>query len=234
MISASRSLFLEGIESNYLDNDGGNYSDASFGLLGMFYKEADPAMHGFYRTVVGVVCGLIFIYTTKRILDSYEDVSVGEIAGSDAKKMILIMFVMTLHSLSEGVGIGVSFGGETGMKLGQFISLSLAMHNVPEGLAVALVLKSKHISNLRTVLWAIFTSLPQPIFAIPAYMFVERFAPLLPGGLGFAAGAMGYVAVCELLFESAEDTKSWKTTGIICSVAFIVMTVVQAGVKHAI
>jgi zinc transporter ZupT len=86
---------------------------------------------------------------------------------------------MTLHSLAEGVSIGVSFGGSQGAQLGQFISLSLAVHNIPEGLAVALKMTDQGSAQssppcmATLVLVAIATSLPQPIMAVPAYLFVE-------------------------------------------------------------
>jgi hypothetical protein len=67
------------------------------------------------------------------------------------------IFVMTLHSVSEGIGIGVSFGGKSGTQLGQFISLSLGIHNIPEGLAVALVMRSRGFTKLRTIIWYALT-----------------------------------------------------------------------------
>lgn len=105
--------------------------------------------HSLCRAAFGFFLGVFFILLTKRLLDRFEDLKMEDAHGASAQKMVLILFVMTLHSLSEGIGIGVSFGGASGMKLGHFISLSLAMHNVPEGLAVALVMTSRKVSTLR-------------------------------------------------------------------------------------
>lgn len=87
---------------------------------------------------------------TKKVLDAFEDMKVVDIGGASTQRMLLIVIVMTLHSLTEGIGIGVSFGGKSGMKLGHFISLSLAVHNIPEGLAVGLVMTSRKVSCIRT------------------------------------------------------------------------------------
>jgi len=211
MLSASTSLIYEGIM-----------------LEESVQYEAVSQM---WRVAIGVVSGLLFIVSTQQILDKYEDLKLCGLQGADAKKVLLIIFVMTLHSFSEGVGIGVSFGGLTGAQLGVFISATLAVHNVPEGLAVALVLNPRKVSKLNSALWCVFTSLPQPLMAVPAYLFIEHFIPLLPVGLGFAAGAMAWVAVFELFAEAIEDTN--KLTAVLTSgTAFLAMFYVQGLIKE--
>lgn len=222
MLSASYSLASEGAQAIMPDT---NYGIVSFLNIAI---EQQPLA----RTISGIVLGGFFIIIMQKSLEKFDGISIGELEGASAQKMILIMIVMTLHSISEGIGIGVSFGGSSGKQLGQFISLSLAVHNVPEGLAVALVLTSRKVSKLRSVLWAIFTSLPQPIMAIPVFLYVKRFAPLLPVGLGFASGAMTYVAIFELLSEAIEDS-SILTASIFGTAACIFMTVLQELVKGA-
>ena len=197
---------------------GGMMIAASYSLMHEAFEPVDggEGLFGFppaYRTILGVGLGVIFIIATKRFLDQYEHLKLGEISGVSAQRMILIIFVMTLHSVAEGIGIGVSFGGASGQKLGRFISLSLAVHNVPEGLAVVLVLTARKVTRLRSALWAVMTSIPQPLMAIPAFIFVENFLQLLPTGLGFAAGAMTYVAIFELLAEAVEDC-SYQVTAV--------------------
>ena len=204
---------------------------ASYSLMveGWSFDEADDTsdISSPIRTIIGAFLGLIFILGTKSFLDKHEDLKVGGLAGADARKVLLIIFVMTLHSFSEGIGIGVSFGGSNGSELGVFISASLAVHNVPEGLAVAIVLLPRKVSKLTASLWCIVTSLPQPLMAVPAFLFVHEFIPFLPVGLGFAGGAMAWVALFELLMEAYEDTESFLTTGVISSVSLYVMLALQ-------
>ena len=143
---------------------------------------------------------------------------------------MLIMLVMTVHSFSEGVGIGVSFGGQNGADLGMFISASLAVHNVPEGFAVAIVWLPRKVSKLTAAMMCILTSLPQPLMAVPAYMFVRYFIPILPVGLGFAGGAMAWVAFMELMIEAYEDTDA-VTTGVVSVISLSFMLTLQNALK---
>mmetsp|Transcript_19716 Transcript_19716/g.28773 ORF Transcript_19716/g.28773 Transcript_19716/m.28773 type:complete len:355 (+) Transcript_19716:150-1214(+) len=203
---------------------------ASYSLIveGCMFEEEDDTSNisSMVRTIIGSILGLLFILSTKSFLDKHEDLKVGSLAGADARKVLLIIFVMTLHSFSEGIGIGVSFGGSNGHELGVFISASLAVHNVPEGLAVAIVLLPRKISKLTAALWCIVTSLPQPLMAVPAFLFVHAFIPFLPVGLGFAGGAMAWVALFELLMEAIEDTDIL-TTGICSTLSLCAMLAMQ-------
>jgi zinc transporter, ZIP family len=206
MIAASYSLFMEGC----------TYHD----------PQDTSVIPAEIRTGAGAIFGLLFIFATKNFLDRYEDLKMGGLGGTDARKALLIFFVMTLHSFSEGVGIGVSFGGLHGNELGLFISASLAVHNIPEGLAIAVVLLPRGVSILTASVWAIATSLPQPLMAVPAFWFVHYFIPILPVGLGFAGGAMAWVAFFELLMEAVEDT-NLITTFLVAVPSLALMLVLQ-------
>ena len=155
------------------------------------------------RTILGMVLGLIFIYFSQTRLSGDEEIEVGALKGADAKKALLIVGVMTLHSFAEGVGVGVSFGG--GESFGAFISIAIAVHNIPEGLAISLILVPKGVKPHNAMLWSIFSSLPQPLIAVPAFLFVSVFQPFLPVGLGLAAGAMIWMVMSELLPDAVQD-----------------------------
>jgi zinc transporter ZupT len=131
---------------------------------------------------------------------------------------------MTVHSFSEGVGVGVSFGG--GEALGAFITAAIAVHNIPEGLAICLVLVPRGVAVWRAAGWSIFSSLPQPLMAVPAFLLVEWFEPVLPIGLGFAGGAMVWMVAKELVPEAREDLSAGMVAGVV-ALATIAMIVFQ-------
>jgi zinc transporter ZupT len=192
---------------------------ASFGLI---YEGVN---HGLLRTLAGALLGLGFIVAVRRLLRQNEHPAVfAGMGGLDARKALLIVGVMTVHSFTEGVGIGVSFGG--GEALGLFISLALAVHNVPEGLAISLVLVPRGVGWVRAAWWSVFSSLPQPLMAVPAFLFVELFRPLLPYGLGFAAGAMIWMVFSELVPDALEETSS-NLVAVVVTVSVLAMVAFQ-------
>ena len=152
----------------------------------------------------GVLLGALFITASRHWLNDHDQLVVAGLRGADARKAILLVGAMTVHSAAEGIGVGVSFGG--GADLGIFISLAIAVHNIPEGLAISLVLVPRGVSALRAAGWSVFSSLPQPLLAVPAFAFVLAFRPVLPWGLGFAAGAMIWMVATELVPDAVRES----------------------------
>jgi zinc transporter, ZIP family len=171
---------------------------ASFGLV------AEGTGYGRGQTLVGGLLGVAFILLTQRILGEQEghDLVFEAAEGEGARRMLLVLIVMTVHSFAEGVAVGVSFGG--GVTLGTVITIAIAIHNVPEGVAISAVMRPKGVSVARCAGWSVFSSLPQPLMAVPAFLFVEAFREVLPYGLGFAAGAMVFMVLGDLLPEAYE------------------------------
>lgn len=151
-------------------------------------------------TAAGAIVGVVAVVLAQRVLSRHDDLQIGALEGADARRAILIVGVMTAHSFAEGIGVGVAYGG--GEALGLFITAAIALQNVPEGLAIALVLVPSGVSVWKAAGWAVVSSLPQPIFAVPAFMAVEVFSQALPFGLGFAAGAMVAMALADLLVDA--------------------------------
>jgi zinc transporter ZupT len=174
---------------------------ASAGLL------YEGARHSVARTAVGAVAGAVVLVVSGRLLERRPEAHLGSLQGLDARRGLLIVGVMTVHSFAEGVGVGVAFGGE--QALGILIAVAIAIHNIPEGLAISLVLVPRGVSVRGAAGWSIFSSLPQPLMALPAFLFVEQFTGFLPLGLGFAAGAMLSLVAVDLVPEAFESRGAW-------------------------
>jgi ZIP family zinc transporter len=189
MLAASATLAWEGCHSSGGEGGGGGGGGWPLGAA------------------AGAALGVGAIVATKPLLDAWggsESVFRG-MEAADARKALLLCLVMFAHSATEGVSIGVSYTGAHA--LGRFVALSLAIHNIPEGLVTCLALVPRGVPPAEAALWAVLTSLSQPLLAPLAFWWVQVFQDLLAPGLGFAAGAMAWVAAAELLPEAQEQLR---------------------------
>lgn len=154
------------------------------------------------RTIIGIIIGLVLINVAHRLIEGREDIDFLSVDTGDAKKMLMIVAIMTAHSFAEGIGVGVAYGD--GNAFGNFITTAIAIHNIPEGIAISLILVPRGVSVIKAAGWSIFSSLPQPLMAVIAFLFVLVFQPFLPIGLGIAAGAMIWMVFSDLIPEASE------------------------------
>ncbi|PSS23888.1 Zinc transporter like, partial [Actinidia chinensis var. chinensis] len=204
--------------------------DASFDLI----QEGQEHGSGSW-VVIGILTGGLFIWLCKKFLEQYGEVSMLDIKGADAAKVILVVGIMTLHSFGEGSGVGVSFAGSKGLSQGLLVTLAIAVHNIPEGLAVSMVLASRGVSPQNAMLWSVITSLPQPIVAVPSFICADAFNKLLPFCTGFAAGCMIWMVMAEVLPDAfKEASASHVASAATLSVAFMeALSVVFQNFSHS-
>eukprot|EP00747_Dinoflagellata_sp_TGD_P044118 gnl/TRDRNA2_/TRDRNA2_143077_c0_seq1.p1 gnl/TRDRNA2_/TRDRNA2_143077_c0~~gnl/TRDRNA2_/TRDRNA2_143077_c0_seq1.p1 ORF type:complete len:645 (+),score=107.57 gnl/TRDRNA2_/TRDRNA2_143077_c0_seq1:53-1987(+) len=213
---------------------GGMMLAASAGML----REAhESSGRGDWQLIVGLVLGVLFIKASQLSLGSEEDAGMEALCGAvmerrHFKRAVLIFTVMFCHSAAEGVAVGVAFDRNCKETFGVYVSLLLAIQNIPEGTAVALVLVPRGIDIPLATVIATLTSIPQPLMAVAAFRFVETFQSLLPIGLAFAAGAMVYVSVCDLLTEALEALGGRRVLGF-TTASFTLMFMVQVALEGA-
>lgn len=196
---------------------------ASFSLIMEGYDIAR------WMTLAGMTAGVVLVVLANRWLDNGTQVAITDLVGGKRKQMLMFLGIMTVHSFAEGVSVGVSFAST--MEFGVFIAIAIAVHNIPEGLAISLVMVPQGTSPLKAVWWSIFSSLPQPLMAIPAFLFVEVFREYLPFGLGFAAGAMIWMVFADLIPDALEKC-SGKKVGLWVTLAILVMSAFQILIGH--
>lgn len=180
-----------------------------------------------WPTLGGLILGILVAYAIHAGVSHKEpsEMFSKEASGSLGRRGLMIVLIMTLHSGAEGISIGVAFG--PGNELGFLVTLAMALQNVPEGLAIALVLVPNGVSVGKAALWSIFSSLPQPLLALPAYFAVLAFEPLMPWGLGLAAGAMIWMCLADLLPESFKTCNA-STAGTIATLGLAAMMLLDA------
>lgn len=157
-----------------------------------------------FIVIVGLLLGAGFFWYTERNISTPSVFKHYKKHGL-TRRSLLIFIAMFIHSIPEGIAIGVGFA--TGnFNFGLIMAIAIGVHNIPEGIAVSLPLKADGASTWRCAMASILTSIPQPIMAVPAALLTWIFEPLLPVGLGFAGGAMIYLVVAEMIPEALEES----------------------------
>ncbi len=175
------------------------------------------------EVVAGMLAGAGFFAWSARLV-ARREWTLGAWSRDRSRQSILVIGTMFVHSIPEGVAIGVGYAtGE--LRFGLLLAIAIAVHNIPEGTAVALPLRANGASLWTCAWYAILTSLPQPIVAVPAYQLIAVFQPLLAASLGFAGGAMIFLVISELLPESLQrcsrsETAWGVTTGLVAMLGF--------------
>ncbi len=167
-----------------------------------------------WETIVGMVAGAAFYWWAARRVKQ-KDWTIENLSAADSRQAVLILATMFVHSIPEGIAIGVGYAtGE--IEFGLLLAIAIAVHNIPEGIAITLPLRAKGVSVVRCAGYAVLSSLPQPLAAVPAFLLVDWFQPLLPAGLGFAGGAMIFLVAAEMIPDSLErstrDETAWGVT----------------------
>lgn len=184
-------------------------------------------------TLAGLLVGCGFIAGVQRHLTP-ERLKSKVYSHLGGRVSALVFLTMTFHSIPEGVAVGVGFTSEahweTSEGLGWIIALAISIHNIPEGLAVALPMRMEGASIQKCFWYAFLTSLPQPAAAVPASLMVWFFEPLVLPAFGFAAGAMMYLVVVELIPDGLESRSRTEIAWSFMS-GFAAMVLLQLGVQ---
>lgn len=220
---------------------GGVMVAASFWSLLAPGIEMSPG-EGFVKVIpaaVGFLLGAVFIYGLDKILPHLHinfKMSEAEGVKTPWHKTTLLTLAITMHNIPEGLAVGVLFGGVAagfdGATIGGAVALALGigLQNFPEGLAVAMPLRRQGLSRKKSFMYGQASAIVEPLAAVLGAWAVLTFQPILPYALAFAAGAMIFVVVEEVVPETQQDNYTdIATMGFIGG--FIIMMTLDVGLS---
>ena len=181
---------------------------------------------------VGFLLGMGFLLLLDTVTPHMHLTGDEEGVKSNFKKTTMLVLAVTLHNIPEGMAVGVTFAGvATGnatMSLaGAFaLSIGIAIQNFPEGAIISMPLRSEGASQSKSFLYGTLSGIVEPIAAVITILLTGLVVPILPYLLAFAAGAMIYVVVEELIPEAqAEPHTNISTIGV--AVGFTLMMILD-------
>lgn len=190
-------------------------------LIPAIDQSEDMGKLAFLPAAVGFCVGMLFLL----LLDSFTPhlhINSEEAEGvkGNFKKTTMMIFAVVLHNIPEGMAVGVAYAGwrtgEVAISASAALALSLgiAIQNFPEGAIIALPLHAQGMNKGKTFVYGVLSGAVEPIAGLLTILLSAILVPVLPYLLSFAAGAMMYVVVEELIPEMSEGKHS--NVGTIC------------------
>ncbi len=242
-LGAALVFLFKGMNRALLDGmlgfTGGVMVAASFWSLLAPGIEMSPG-EGFFKVipaVVGFGLGALFLFGLDKVLPHLH-INFKESEKEGVKtpwhRTTLLVLAITLHNIPEGLAVGVLFGGVAagfdGASIGAAVALAIGigLQNFPEGFAVSMPLRRQGLSKWKSFMYGQSSAIVEPIAAVIGAWAVLTFQPILPYALSFAAGAMIFVVVEEVIPETQRDKYTdIATMGFIGG--FIVMMTLDVG-----
>ena len=179
--------------------------------------ENEFSLPAFIPAAVGFLLGGLFLFVVDKILPHLHlgfPRNEAEGISTTWQRSILLVLAITLHNIPEGLAVGVAFGalaaGYPSATLAGAVALALGIgiQNFPEGTSVSVPLRREGLSRIRSFFWGQLSGVVEPIAGVLGAVAVIVMKPLLPYALAFAAGAMIYVVIEELVPESQREKHS--------------------------
>ena len=219
-LGASLVFLFKGMNRGLLDGmlgfTGGVMVAASFWSLLAPGIEMSPG-EGFVKVIpaaVGFGLGALFLFGLDKILPhlhiNFKE-SEKEGVKSPWHRTTLLVSAITMHNIPEGLAVGVLFGGvaagipEATIGGSVALALGIGIQNFPEGIAVSMPLRRQGVSRFKSFWYGQMSAIVEPIAAVIGALMVTFFTPILPYALAFAAGAMIFVVVEEVIPETQRD-----------------------------
>lgn len=187
--------------------------------------------------VIGFLLGVVFIFGIDKVLPHlHHNFKKVEGVKTPWQKTTLMILAITMHNIPEGLAIGVLFGGvaagipEASIVGGVILTIGIAVQNFPEGIAVAMPLRRMGLSRKKSFFYGQLSAIVEPLAGVLGAIAVSTFLPILPYTLAFAAGAMIFVVIEEVIPE-AQQNKSSDVATIGFILGFLVMMILDVGLS---
>lgn len=169
----------------------------------------------FIPAVIGFLLGIFFLLLLDNIIPHLHfEGSKAEGIKAKLKKTTMLLFAVTLHNIPEGMAVGVVFAGflnnnlAVSLSSALALSIGIAIQNIPEGAIISMPLRAEGMKRSKAFIYGVLSGIVEPIGGIITILAIGKVIPLMPYLLSFAAGAMVYVVVEELIPEISLEPHS--------------------------